>query len=542
MADKNMFQNIFGFYNRLTGAKSVLGSAKKAERDVNRASPINLDDEKQKKLEAMCEKLFEKKELISAGKLQFLGLGQIKEKVGRKWPEVEKKVYQIIESVISKHLSQGDIFLFYKGDTYVILFAKDTPEESTAKSELIAEEIRHLLFGQKEKAVREIDVIQSTATIDTRILKQGSKIADTIDFISAEVDERQNEASKASVQIPQSTINIASSGRGNDGKGQTASPKAPVQIPQSTINVIPHDDEKTEGEKGQASTRKTSVKMRQSSGNIVRRNEEKKERYPAAEKEEDARDETLSFSYIPLWDAKKNLLTTYLCVARRGESEYGPMDDHEALFEGVSHAEACDMDIKVLQEVMKELNHMEEDGRQMFIGCPVHYETLARDDGFTKYMMRCSGISPHQRRFLIFLLLDFPQELYEVNIQKFSFPLKGNCSALYAQLPISSQTKNFSILHACKFDAVGVYPKTIPVKEKALLESLTTFCEKAKKANIKKTFMLGVPSLSVTTTVVCSDYDILGGTAIHKSVERPDSVYRYQYENLFVDLMKQAEN
>ena len=39
--------------------------------------------------------------------------------------------------------------------------------------------------------------------------------------------------------------------------------------------------------------------------------------------------------------------------------------------------------------------------------------------------------------------------------------------------------------------------------------------------------------------LVCADYDFLAGPAIHESVCKPDSVYRFRHESLFADLLEQ---
>ena len=125
-----------------------------------------------------------------------------------------------------------------------------------------------------------------------------------------------------------------------------------------------------------------------------------------------------------------------------------------------------------------------------------------------------------------------------MNVHKFSVPLRGHCASIYAQVPLDTKV-DFTMLRECRFDAIGVRLKRVSGGEKHVLETLEQFIHKAHATLIKKLFVLDVASLSITTSTICAGYDLLGGPAIHESVYKPDSVYRFKYENLFTDLIRQ---
>ncbi len=60
---------------------------------------------------------------------------------------------------------------------------------------------------------------------------------------------------------------------------------------------------------------------------------------------------------------------------------------------------------------------------------------------------------------------------------------------------------------------------------------------KAKALNISKTFVLGISSLSLTTSSVCAGFDLLGGPAIQEKVDEPHAVQRFLYEDLLSALL-----
>lgn len=178
---------------------------------------------------------------------------------------------------------------------------------------------------------------------------------------------------------------------------------------------------------------------------------------------------------------------------------------------------------------------------KLFIACPVHYDTLYRGDGYEQYILECQKIPAEHKRFLFFMLLGIPAVIHQSNMYKFSVPLKSDCASLFAQIPLDVDV-DFSMIRKCKFGAVGVRLKKSKGGEKEMLDKLNEFSERARKALIYKLFVLDVTSLSITTSVVCADYDLLGGSIIHENVFKPDSVYRFRHDNLFSDLIKTRES
>jgi PAS domain S-box-containing protein len=84
---------------------------------------------------------------LVAGKLQLVGLQDIKEAMGEKWPSIAERAYSVAERTIEKHMRSGDIFRRSADDGYLVLFANLTETEAQFKARAIADEIKARLTG-----------------------------------------------------------------------------------------------------------------------------------------------------------------------------------------------------------------------------------------------------------------------------------------------------------------------------------------------------------------------------------------------------------
>lgn len=475
---KNVLDTFFGFCRSFVFRPKP--EPKKNVSKVYSKTQQAYSPEKQKKLEAMCEQLFDQKELLTTGKLQLLGLSKIKRKLGKTWAGLQPIVYKEVEEAIAKYMMPKDLFIRYKDDSYVIIFAEAGPEESQIKARLIAEEIKRRLFEHEEEELNNIEVEESVSVFATRDLKKGKNLDETMDIIFQDRKE---------TEVPKKT-----------------KPKQKVEI-SATIEIDPYADTQ--------------------------------EVVSAEKKKEAAKRKSLNCTYAPLWDVNKNLLTTYLCLAQGSCMGEDPFDNHELLFLGAPPSLKAEQDLRILKTVAQDLKEIVEGQRKLFIACPVHYETLTRAESYERYILECQKIPDLHKKYLVFMLLNLPEQFHESNIQKFSVPLKKHCSAIFAQVPLNTNI-DFALIRECRFDALGVrLKKSATGSEKNVIDKLGLFSQKAKKALIGKVFVLDVTSLSVTTSAVCAGVDYLGGAAIHECVEKPNSIYRFMHQDLFANLLSE---
>ncbi|HEY0900976.1 MAG TPA: hypothetical protein VGD95_02520, partial [Micavibrio sp.] len=106
----------------------------------------------------------------------------------------------------------------------------------------------------------------------------------------------------------------------------------------------------------------------------------------------------------------------------------------------------------------------------------------------------------------------------------------------FAEVPLK-QGVNYQAMKAVGFDAVGVALDST-VKEQQALSVLGGFSNAAKSHKIPLTFVMGVSTLSMTTSSVCAGFDYIGGPAIHDVVPHPDAIHKCRHEDIVTSLIK----
>lgn len=434
-------------------------------RSIHAGRAATLSSEKSAELENLCNQLFRRKDLITSGKLSFIGLAQIKKRMGRQWNGLCKIVYATAEEVIGQYTGPGDIFIRYKDDTYILIFARSTPEESRLKGTLIAQEIRRRLFEMDEADLRDLEIRQTVGEIRTDKLMDLS-FPDMMDAMDSLFDDRERRSGDSEKQLPPAI--------------KTVEVEATHCKPQATLQ----------------------------SG------------YTACPE----------CAWLPLWDTRQGALTAYLCLAQ------GSFDAHKKLYEGKSAAEKAALDMAMIRNAAAELKRMEDHGRKFYLICPVQHETVYSFESYEPCKALLSRIPQERRAFLMILVMNMEDGLPSTQACWFAKPLRSLCPQILAEIPLRRDI-NFHYLHNSGVNVAGVRlnaENSMP--EQDVIALLNGFSIKAKSLKIPRTFVLGVNSLSLTTSAVCAGFDYLGGPAIHEAIDRPDAVHRYRYENLLTGL------
>lgn len=83
-----------------------------------------------------------------AGRVNFIGLSKIREKLGDRWGRVAERADDITRRAIERRLTAVDVYTRYRELHYLIVFANLPREQAQLKCALIAEEITKRLLGE----------------------------------------------------------------------------------------------------------------------------------------------------------------------------------------------------------------------------------------------------------------------------------------------------------------------------------------------------------------------------------------------------------
>lgn len=473
MVKQKPFTEVLSLFKRFI-VQRLFSRAPHAEIHSARRAP--LPPEKKAELQKLCDQLFKHKKHLTSGKFQFIGLAKIRKRIGNKqWAGLSKIVYEVTEEVIEKHIGRSDIYIRYHDDTYVIIFAHASLEEGRIKAAQIAEEIQRRLFEVDEKELKDMEIRQAIINIRIDFLMSN----DFPDFL----DDLPWQANTLDFQ------NI------EDESEQTK-----TQIKIDAIEV-------------EAARYRIKNQTAQDSSAIS----------------------DILYTYLPFWDVSRGALTTYLCIPYKDKPSKDPLSAHTILYKGLNAPQRVALDIATLKHVMAELNKIESLGRKLIVTCPVHYDTLYNFDEYETYKQILETIPDMQKQFLTFIIMNMSKELPSKNPYWFAGPLRKFCRHVFAEVPLRRDV-NFNYLRNTGVDVVGVRLDMSQTSEQDAITILNGMNAKAKALKISKTFVLGVTSLSLTTSSVCAGFDFLCGPAVHENVNEPDEIHQFKYEDLLRNL------
>lgn len=97
----------------------------------------------------LCEENEKASDALVSGSVQMLGLDNLKKNFGDNWEKVRSRVATMVEAVVIRHLSGGDIFFDMGNDQYVVLFQNLSAEEGHKKAAQIGRDIDVRLAGDE---------------------------------------------------------------------------------------------------------------------------------------------------------------------------------------------------------------------------------------------------------------------------------------------------------------------------------------------------------------------------------------------------------
>ena len=104
---------------------------------------------------------------VVAGKVQLVGLTEVRATLGERWPAVAERSFQTAENILRKHLGPTDVFSRTADDGFLVCFSELDETEAQFKARTIAAEIREKLVGEiPEMAEADVTGFATTIAVD----------------------------------------------------------------------------------------------------------------------------------------------------------------------------------------------------------------------------------------------------------------------------------------------------------------------------------------------------------------------------------------
>ncbi|HVJ55840.1 MAG TPA: PAS domain S-box protein [Aliidongia sp.] len=85
---------------------------------------------------------------LVAGKLQLVGLAEVRNQMGDKWPQISEQVFALADRILRRHLVEGDVVRRTADDGFLVCFKDLSEQEANLKAAEVAKEIHDRLTGE----------------------------------------------------------------------------------------------------------------------------------------------------------------------------------------------------------------------------------------------------------------------------------------------------------------------------------------------------------------------------------------------------------
>lgn len=326
------------------------GPAGRGRPGASGAVPLQLA----KDIRQQLRRLFESQATVTAGCIHFMGLASLRQRLGPRWSAVKDRVLQLAERLIARHLSAQDVWFRYGEDSFVIVFNRLNKLEAQLVCAKIIEQLHGFLLGDAD--AREI-------VIETVVFDVGEDV--TI-----------GRASLAQL------LSAATQAVGPEGQpipspaGADGAPPLPVLAPPdgaTAPSILP-----------QAVAR-------------------------IAASWQEERLEPLRILFRPVWDAKHQVMSTFIVRPNRPRPGRSDAWGYEVLADPQDLGAVLDLDLEVLSHSVAIFQELYQNRFRFVLSLPLHFETLAVAARRRQYLQLCRVIPRHLAPLLMFHLVELPK-------------------------------------------------------------------------------------------------------------------------------------
>lgn len=540
-----------------------------------------------KKSNETIRQLIEENDLLANGKVSFVNLSKIREKLGDKWPRYQSSVKQFAKKVIEQRITPQDLYYQVGEDIYVFVFSNLNQEESVIKCSLIAKEIGEQIFGDEwstDKYSTTVAVSEENGSVFFKETSLEETIAESLSKATQfspcaaleqvgpkQVEDTLNRINSDMTDVEKSMEELSSS------VGKTLSPRETVSKFTAMMEGLQHMDSLLSDvqevsklssnepnwqifhnenyAENEASVSSLSDKLGSLIGaaeslygylqeSILPQLEDEDENSGFVDVQSDTvpnsaedteledivteEDPDLSFHYKPLWHPASNRIHTYSISANvLLESATWAIDD---LNDEMDRDVIALLDQLVLRHALVDLHDILERGKVSAVAVPVHFSTLNNKTSRLSYVEVCRGIPEEYRRLIVW-------EIVGSQLSSWYSQLITSIGAIknYGRmicLEVEPDHPQFRDLKSMGVDAVGFRCSKSLESEGDLIRIMSGFSKRAEQQGLK-TYAFNLPTSSMTLAALMNGFDFISGAVVADNADMPAGVTGYNFPEMY---------
>lgn len=252
----------------------------------------------------------------------------------------------------------------------------------------------------------------------------------------------------------------------------------------------------------------------------------------AAVKTEDSSDPlaAVEFVYRPMWDVKRKVVTSFLCLPAVRLSGGTRIVGENAIV-GIDTPEVQSaLDIRILKRATSDLLASFNAGRKHLIAVPVHFETISTAQRRFDYLIECRRLPPMAAKLVLFEVVGAPDGVPQSRVLEMTTALRAVARAIMFRTSVWSTA--WGDLAQARITAVGADLSDEHASETVLVERLVKFADAADKRKLGS-YLHGLRTLSLTVSAVGAGFHHLSGQPIEDLADAPPEAHRFNLADLY---------
>lgn len=407
-------------------------------------------------LESRLLRILENTQTVSGGRVQAVGLQEIKQRLGRKWPLKRDLVHRTMKSIIQRKVSKQDVFFRRSDEEYIIVFAHLGLEPAKFVCAGIMTELNERFLGSAD--TKDIVVKTAVGAANGKMLFEEARLDKLLDNFS----EMSQETAEKYVKNEVLKKHVAS-------MSWEYAPKDPE------ADQVPPDFE------------------------II---------------------------YSPIWDVKREILTTYI-AGYIGYNSTGKLHNGYSLVSNPKTIAA--MDRTLLDDALATMEDLFRNNFRIMVCVPVHYESVFTEAHLYKLVERLKAVHKALRNYLILACDSFPPGVPLSKFAVISAALRPYCRNLAINVDIDH--RDFNSLAEAGFSIVGCrLPRTM-LRAAEAGPRIAAFANAVKRRGLLPSF-LGVKSLELAEIIRHSGAQHIMGSVIGEYDYVPGHMVRMPWKDI----------
>lgn len=235
-------------------------------------------------------------------------------------------------------------------------------------------------------------------------------------------------------------------------------------------------------------------------------------------------------SYRPIWDVRRSVVASFLCLTMRHRAGGDPIPFDVAALSNCDETVRQNLDSLVLDKVIDDLAIMHQKNRRLMLCVPVHFESVSAPTRRRNFLAPWERVPPVYQKLIIFEIIDWPVGVPQGRVAEIVSTLKPVSAGVFARVPLASLAlRNFA---NAGLIAVGVDLGASKESEEFLVKEFQRFVQLAENANLLS-YIHGLTTFSLTLAAITSGFSLINGGAISAIAEHPDAGYRFNIDDLY---------